>query len=274
MLQRNQHKANDERPQPQQSADQCWDELVHQRLPAKLETQARALGAFQRARAVANAQGLLRALLEYALSQSSLKFLSGWSRLVGVSSKVMSAPAWHKRLQNSHLWLLWLCSLLLDVRLTTQRLPHNQRLLLVDATHLAEMGPKGDNWSLHCAYNLLAGHLAWVQVTDQHQGEGFTHIPIHPGDILVGDGAYSRAPQLLAVDEVQAFALTRFSPRHLPVCATQAPTDTPEFRVDVEGWLRGVRPGRFQRHGVVLANGKRIPVRLIAVVLPDEQAEA
>lgn len=270
MLQRHQQKANDERPQPQQSADQCWDERVQQRLPAKRETQARALGAFPRARAVANAQGVLRAFLEYVLSQSSLTFLSGWSRLVGVSSKVMSAPAWHKRLQNSPLWLLWLCSLRLDVRLTTQRLPHNQRMLLVDATPLAERGPKGDTWSVHCASNLLAGPLAWVQVTDQHQGEGFTPLPIHPGDILVGDGADSRAPQLLAVDEAQAFALTRFRPRHRPVFATQAPTDTPEFRVDVEGWLRGLRPGRFQRHGVVLANGKRIPVRWIAVVLPDE----
>jgi Transposase DDE domain len=274
MPQRDQHKANDERPQAQLSADQSWNELVQERLPANLETQARELGAFQRARAVASAQGLLRALLEYVLSQSSLKYLSGWSRLVHITSTIISAPAWHKRLQNSHLWLLWLCSTLLAVRLTPPKVSPGQRLLLVDATHLAEMGASGANWSLHCAYDLLAGQLAWVTVTDQHQGEGFSHIPIQPGDILVGDGAYSRARQLAAVQQAQAFCLTRFSPRHLPVFATQAPTDTPEFRVDVEGWLRGLRPGRHQRHGVVLADAKRIPVRLIAVVLPDEQAEA
>jgi hypothetical protein len=274
MPQRDQHKTNDERSQAQLSADQSWNELIQERLPANLETQARELGAFQRARAVANAQGLLRALLEYVLSQCSLKSLSGWGRLVHISSKIISAPAWHKRLQNSHLWLLWLCSALLDVRVMTPKMPSGQRILLVDATHLAEMGASGDDWSLHCAYDLLKGQLAWVTITDQHQGEGFTHIPIQPGDILVGDGAYSRARQLAAVEAAQAFCLTRFSPRHLPVYATQAPADRPEFRVDIEGWLRGLRPGSYQRHGVVLADAKRIPVRLVAVVLPDEQVEA
>jgi hypothetical protein len=121
---------------------------------------------------------------------------------------------------------------------------------------------------------LLAGHLAWVKVTDQQQGEGFTQFPIQPGDILVGDGAYSRASQLLAVDAAHAFSLTRFSPRHLPVYASQAPTETPEFRVDVVGWLQGLKPGTYTRHAVVLSAGQRLAVRLIAVVLPDEQAEA
>jgi hypothetical protein len=100
------------------------------------------------------------------------------------------------------------------------------------------------------------------------------NVPIQKGDILVGDKAYSKAPQLLAVDAAQAFSLTRFSPWHLPVYASQAPADTPEFRVDVKGWLAGLRPGTYQRHAVVIAAGKRLPVRLIAVVFPDEQAEA
>ena len=37
---------------------------------------------------------LLRAVLCYVLSLSSLKQLSGWSRLVGVSHKMLSAQAW------------------------------------------------------------------------------------------------------------------------------------------------------------------------------------
>lgn len=274
MPQRDQHKANDERSQAQRESDQCWNELVQQRLPENLEAQARALGAFQRVRAVVNATGLLRALLAYVLSQSSLKYLSGWGRLAQITRTMISAPAWHKRLQNSSAWLLWIGSALLSLRLTKPKVAASQRLLLVDATHLAEMGASGEDWSLHCAYDLLAGQLAWVTVTDAHQGESFSHLPIQPGDILVADGAYSRARQLAAVEAAGAFCLTRFSPRHLPVFAAQAPTDTPEFRVDVEGWLRGLRPGRSQRHGVVLADGKRVAVRLIAVALPDEQAEA
>jgi hypothetical protein len=92
MPQRDQHNASDLQSQAPSSAEQCWDELVAQRLPANLETQARVLGAFQRVRELASAQDLLRALLCYVLSLSSLKHLSGWSRLVGVTSKVRIAP--------------------------------------------------------------------------------------------------------------------------------------------------------------------------------------
>ncbi|HEY0756098.1 MAG TPA: hypothetical protein VGD98_19230, partial [Ktedonobacteraceae bacterium] len=74
--------------QEQTRAEQCWNERVKHRLPANLEAQAWALGALQGKRAVESAQTLLRALLCYVLSLSSLKHLSGWSRLVGVTSTV------------------------------------------------------------------------------------------------------------------------------------------------------------------------------------------
>jgi hypothetical protein len=208
------------------------------------------------------------------LSLCSLKQLSGWSRLVNVTNKVISAQAWHKRLQKSSVWLLWLFAELLHLRLSTSALPCEQRILLVDATFLNEMGAQGDLWRLHCAYDLLAGQLAWVQVSDRLVGESFANVPIQPGDILVGDRAYSKAPQLFAVDALQAFSLTRFSPWHLPVYAPTALTSTSEFRIDVRGWLTDLRPGTYQRHAVVMADGKRLPVRLLAVVFPDEQTEA
>ena len=274
MPQRDQHSASDRGSQVQASAEHCWNELVQQRLPAELEVQARALGAFQRVRELSSAQVLLRALLCYVLSLSSLKQLSGWSRLVGVTSKVISAQAWHKRLQKAAPWLLWLFAELLHLRLPTLALPGGHRILLVDATFLNEMGAKGDLWRLHCAYDLLAGELAWVQVSDRQLGESFANLPIQPGDILVGDKAYSKAPQLLAVDAAQAFSLTRFSPWHLPVYAKGAPAATPEFRVDVSRWLAGLRPGTYQRHAVVFSQGKHLPIRVIAVVFPDDQTEA
>lgn len=269
-----QHTASNGLPQAQASADQYWEELVRQRLPATLESQARALGAFRRIREVSSAQVLLRALLCYVLSLSSLKQLSGWSRLVGVTSKVLSAQAWHKRLQKATPWLLWLFAALLNVRLPACGLPQGQRILLVDATFLSEIGAQGDLWRVHCAYDLLAGELAWVRVTDRSIGESLAHLPIHPRDILVGDKAYSKAPQLVAVEAAGAYSLTRFSPWHLPVYAAQAPVETPEFRLDVPSWLSGLRPGTHQRHAVVCWQGQHLPVRVIAVVFPDEQAQA
>src|SRR6185437_12123247 len=100
MPQRDQHTAYDGGSQVQIHADACWNELVQQRLPATLESQARDLKAFVRVRGLPNAQALLRAVLWYVLSLSSLKQLSGWSRLVHVSSTLISAQGWHKRLQQ------------------------------------------------------------------------------------------------------------------------------------------------------------------------------
>ena len=88
------------------SAD--WQQLVQERLPSNLESQARTLGAFVRVRRISSASLLLRAILCYVLSLSSLKDLSMWSRLVGVSDVVISSQAWHKRLRQSLTWLLWL----------------------------------------------------------------------------------------------------------------------------------------------------------------------
>jgi Transposase DDE domain len=274
MPQRNQHNATNDTSQAQIHADQCWEELVHTSLPAELDEQAQHLGAWQRKRHVGSASQLLRALLCYVLCLPSLKHLSGWSRLSGVSTKVLSAQAWQKRLHRAAPWLLWLFARLLQVRLQSHVRSTQQRILLVDATHLAQLGPKGEVWNLHSAYELETGQLAWMQVTDRHTGESLARLPIQAGDILVGDGAYSRVPQLFAVEEAHACSLTRFSPRHLPVYAHAALTDTPEFRVDVVGWLQGLRPGTYQRHATVFSSGKRLPVRLIAVVLPEEKAEA
>ena len=83
---------------PQSSEDQEWQRLVEERLPADLEAQARLLKAFVRVRGLPSALHLLRGLLYYVLSQSSLREVSAWSRLIGLTSKVLSGQAWHKRL--------------------------------------------------------------------------------------------------------------------------------------------------------------------------------
>jgi len=51
----------------QSIADQDWQRLVDQRLPAELEAQAQELKAFQRARGLPSALHLLRGLLYYVV---------------------------------------------------------------------------------------------------------------------------------------------------------------------------------------------------------------
>jgi hypothetical protein len=78
---------------------------------------------------------------------------------------------------------------------------------------------------------------------------------------------------LVAVDQFQAYSLTRFSPHHLPVYAAHAPTCSPAFQVDVCGWLHTLSPGVYERQALVHFEQTTLPVRLIAVVPPAEKAE-
>ncbi len=259
--------------EPQSTADQDWQRLAEQRLPADLEDQAKLLKAFQRARNLPCALFLLRGLLYYVLSHSSLRDLSVWSRLIGLTSKVISSQAWHKRLLASADWLLWLFNALLAAPKGSFR-EQSQRILLVDATHVSCRDKRADTWRLHTAYDLLAGRLAWLRISTQQVGEGFAHLVLHVGDIVVGDGAYSRAKQLLAVAAAQAFSLVRYSAAHLPLYAPLAPAWTPEHRLDVPAWLRTLPPGLYERRAMVVEHEDCLPVRLIALVLPEDQAEA
>ncbi len=254
-------------------ADQDWQRLVEERLPADLEAQACQLKAFVRVRGLPSALHLLRGLLYYVLSQSSLREVSAWSRLIGLTSKVLSGQAWHQRLTSSADWLLWLFNVLLAAP-TRSLSGVSQRILLVDATHVSCRAKRADTWRLHCAYDLLLGRLAWVRISTKHVGEGFAHLLLHVGDIVVGDGAYSRGKQLLAVASAGAFCLVRYSAAHLPLYAPLAPAWTREYRLDVPAWLRPLRPGLYERQAMVVEQAGCLPVRLIALVLPQEQAEA
>src|SRR5260221_7604649 len=93
---------------PQSPVDQDWQRLVEERLPADLQAQAQQLKAYQRPRGVPSALVLLRGLLYYVLSHSSLRELSAWSRLIGLTSKHISGQAGHERPRASGEWLFWL----------------------------------------------------------------------------------------------------------------------------------------------------------------------
>ena len=276
MPQRDQNNAPDRLWQADERSAACWQELVQQRLPAHLEKQAAEMKAFVRVRTLSSASELLRAILCYVLTLSSLKQLCGWSRLLGLTPIVLSPSAWQKRLRHCGPWLQWLlCELLGQLMAPpTLPVPVSGRILLVDATSLRQVGAQEGTWRLHSAYDLLAGRLSWVKITDRHTAESLKHLPMQPDDIVVGDGAYSRAGQLLAVEEAGAFSLTRFSPRHLLLYAPDAPDESEQFRLDVVGWLRTLAPGTYERQALVRFEGKVLPVRLLVGVPPAEQAEA
>ena len=64
------------------------------------------------------------------------------------------------------------------------------RILLIDATRWKTPGGTGDDVRLHQSYELRAGRMEQVQVTDRHQAERLSLFELRAGDLVVTDAGY------------------------------------------------------------------------------------
>ncbi len=252
-----------------------WEQEVLARLPEGWQKQAQALGALQRRRSVGSPGDLLRGLLAYQLQNLSFRQLGAWSLLSGLAD--ISEAAWRKHFRLAGSWLWWMLESLLALNTAAiSWLSHEarglRRILLVDGTHLRCLGPKGETWRVHTAFDLLAGRLSQVQVTDRFVGEDWRRFEIHAHDLFVSDAINGYQEHILHLREQDAHVLVRFSPKTLPLY------DEEGHRIDVLKWLKGrhAPAGRRCSQKVWLrdASGTAHPLRLIALRLTAEQTAA
>lgn len=193
---------------------QGWQQEVVSQLPADYEQQARRTGAFVRARGLRCVADLLRGLLAYVLCAPSFRQVGAWAVLIGLAN--LSHVAWHKRLQKARAWLLWLLIQCLAIAARPACLPC-QRIVLIDATRLKEPGGTGDDWRVHLGYDLLAGRLLDVKLSDGHTAEGFTLFALQAGDVVVADRGYCRRKQLAYVLQAGAHVVVRLAVHQVPL---------------------------------------------------------
>jgi hypothetical protein len=247
--------------QPVSLVGESWTTEVVPRLPADLAVQARTHKAFPRVRGIATPADLLRGLLAYVLGPLSTRRLGAWAVLMGVAE--ISETAWRKRLRASSAWLQWLLS---EVMATPEEpelaLPRPLgRVLLVDASRLRQPGGTGDDWRLHLAYDLLAGRMSQVSVTDRHGGEHLERYRGQAGDVLVADGGYGYRRSVAWAAEQQADVVVRIHPATFPL---ESEAGQP---CNVWRWLRQKGPKERQWVGWCRWQGQRYRVRLIAAKL-------
>jgi hypothetical protein len=181
----------------------------------------------------------------------SFEHLSIWSVLLGMAD--VSANDWRKRLQGASAWLSWLLQEVLAASSAVSPWLVRggwRRILLIDGTHLSCPGPLGMVWRVHTAFDLLAGRLTQLKVTDRANG--------------------LRA-RIAFVQQQLADLVVRFTPHNLPL------EEEDGAGIPVVKWLKGrhAPAGRVCSRQVWISHqGRRIALRWIALRLSQQQREA
>ena len=249
--------------------EEDWQGLL-KRLPEEWEEQAFRLKAWQRVRKLACVADLLRALLVYAACGYSFQQLGTWATLVGIGC--LSERAWRKRVECAQAWIGWLVGALIGSQACPGWLPKMAgRILLVDASRLKIPAGNGDDVRLHCAYDLQAGRLVQVEVTDQHSAEGLSHFSLRKGDVVVTDAGYQLGSCVQQEEQQEAFGVHRFSPQSVRLEREDGK------KIDLKRLVKHQKYGTISEYQVWVWDAKhqkRFPVRLVISLLPRKQAMA
>ena len=272
MPHRNHDTTMSERSQAVPCSADDWTREVVTRLPDEVQDQAMKLKAFERSRQIRSATDLLRGLLAYVYTVHSFQHLSIWSVLVGVAD--VSANDWRKRLQRASAWLSWLLQEVLAVSTSVSPWLVRggwRRVLLIDGTHLKCPGAQGMIWRVHTAFDLLAGRLTQLKVTDRQEGEHLEVFELQAGDLVITDRANGLRQRIVFVLKTGADVVVRFTPHNLPLQEASGKA------LAVVRWLKGCRApaGRVVSRDVWIDyQGQQFAVRCIGLRLSEEQRAA
>ena len=185
-----------------------WPEVVSA-IAAHLDLNQTAYdrGAFRQARGVPDAASLLRLALAWGACGLSLRETAGWAEVSGVAH--LSDAALTMRLANAADWLGDIASAMLRARAAAPRQRKGFRLRLVDATSICQPGADRANWRLHVGYDLEAGRIDTVDLTDGKGAESLNRFKFGPGDIAVADAGYPKPGDLRPVLEDGAHLIVR-----------------------------------------------------------------
>lgn len=177
-----------------------------------LEQEARATGAFRRAREVKSGVDLLRLILAYCLGERGLRLTAAWAEAVGLAS--LSNVALLGRLRNAVPWLeAILARLLAPAAGSVGGVAGGRLIRLVDATTVRKAGKSarenGRLWRIHAVFDLPAERFSAFELTDEKDAERINRVKVIPGELRIADRVHCRADELADVIEQGGDVLVR-----------------------------------------------------------------
>ncbi|MGH3515803.1 MAG: IS4-like element ISVsp14 family transposase, partial [Pseudonocardiaceae bacterium] len=189
-----------------------WDVLASL-LPEGWAGLARETGAVRRARGeIRSPEVLLQVLLLHVATGLSLKQAVARAQAQGLAT--LSDVALLKRLRSSERWLRELARQMFEssrFARVSARAPAGRLVRAVDATAVQEPGATGTDWRVHYSITLPEMRCDFYEVTDQTGGESYRRIPVHPGDIILGDRGYCHRQGVAHVRRQQGDVIVRLS---------------------------------------------------------------
>lgn len=248
-----------------------WPALLS-RLPAgfDLAATARAHGAFVRAREVGSAEVLLRLALAYGGCGMSLRETCAWAEAAGIAR--LSDPSLLERLVKSADWLgAVLSAVLAQGAQAPSRRWAGHRLRVLDGTSICRPGADRTTWRLHVGYDLAAGRIDHIELTDGSGAEKLQRLPYVAGDIVLADRYYARPHDLRPVIAAGAGFIVRTGWRSLRLLRPDgAPFDLFATLDRLRGW-EGEVPVALDEG---TAGAPLLPLRLVIRRKTPAQAEA
>ena len=182
----------------------------------------------------------------------------------------MSERAWRKRVERAQQWNKWHLGALLGSQACPGWLPRvSGRILLGEASRLKLPAGRGDEVRLHCAYDLPAGRLAQVEVTDRQLAEGLQHFALRQGDVAVTDAGYHLGTSVHETQAQGASGVQRFSSYQVRLEREEGQ------KIDLKRLVKHQRYGTLSEYrvwGWDASHSERFAIRLVIWLLPRQQA--
>lgn len=192
-------------------------EQIRQELPAESAELARACQAFQRARVVESPDELLSLVLLYSIGDLSLREIAGVCTGRG---KPLTDEAVRQRLAACPHWLERVVGKLLPAQALPERAEGSWQLVICDGSQISGPGAQGTDYRWHVAYDPVAQRVQELYVSDVHTAESLTQYTWGPGQVVLGDRNFARAPALFSTRATGAHVVVRMTPHYLRLWTT------------------------------------------------------